>query len=199
MTIDGLIKGLGTVGACNDAAAYFPDIDAGVSIKIYSLLSSTLVEIHVITLVLECISAFSSVNLFMDSQALLDMCLLFESRMYLDFCDRCWIEKKHVYKIIKSKNLLVCWNKIKGHSGIMGNEHADFLANTVTDFDLILPINMSCHFLSVEDRPVSRNAYYFVRHLFDAVNFVGWNSKCVFGAVNDILHNSFNMNRTFHV
>ncbi|KAG9292495.1 hypothetical protein G9A89_001568 [Geosiphon pyriformis] len=58
---------------------------------------------------------------------------------------------------VEIRNLLVIWNKVKGHFGVYGNKHTDLLANVVTGSDTMLPVEMSCHFLSIEEKLVSGN------------------------------------------
>ncbi|KAG9290749.1 hypothetical protein G9A89_011712 [Geosiphon pyriformis] len=45
-----------------------------------------------------------------------------------NFRNCCWIEHRHITNVIHRKNLDVNWIKIKGYSGVSGNEHADVLA-----------------------------------------------------------------------
>ncbi|KAG9294353.1 hypothetical protein G9A89_001858 [Geosiphon pyriformis] len=170
---DGSIKGLGSIGIRSSAAAYFPDIDNGVKVRMSGLLLSALIKLHTIAFALECIQISSSVTLFINSQTSLDAYNFYKNFSGLDFHDKCWIERDWICQNIASKNLLVAWNKIKSHSGVYGNEHADLLANAVTIFVIVLSVETSCRFLSIEEKPVSRNAHHFVRHLFDAVSFVG--------------------------
>ncbi|KAG9306459.1 hypothetical protein G9A89_003569 [Geosiphon pyriformis] len=108
---DGSVKGLGFAGTCGDTAAYFSDVDLSVEIRVYGLLSSTLVELQAIALALECISTSSSVMLFTDSQASLDMCASLVNSVGPNFCDKCWIEKEHIHITIASKKLLKKWYK----------------------------------------------------------------------------------------
>ncbi|KAG9294133.1 hypothetical protein G9A89_021492 [Geosiphon pyriformis] len=70
------VKGMGTIGICGSAAAYFPAADVSIWMKVHGLLSLTLVELQAITLALECVLAYSAVTLYMDSQASLDICKL---------------------------------------------------------------------------------------------------------------------------
>ncbi|KAG9294280.1 hypothetical protein G9A89_021639 [Geosiphon pyriformis] len=149
---NGSVKNLRSVGACGGAVAYFPCANLDVGVRIYSLLSSTLVELQAIALALDCIPALSSVVLHMDSQTFLDICAS------LNF-------------------------KIKSHSGIVGNEHANFFVDAATDSKFVLPISVMHHFFAVKGRPVSSNARRFVKCLFDA------ESRCTEYAVNlDLNH-----------
>ncbi|KAG9289758.1 hypothetical protein G9A89_014493 [Geosiphon pyriformis] len=72
--MNGSVRGMGTIGVCGGAAAYFPVVDVSIGVRVHGLLSLTLVELQAIVLALECVSASSAVTLFMDSQMLLDMC-----------------------------------------------------------------------------------------------------------------------------
>ncbi|KAG9291694.1 hypothetical protein G9A89_022113 [Geosiphon pyriformis] len=64
---DGSVKSLGSIGAYGSTAAYFLKADASISIKVFGLLFSTLVELQGIALVLECVPVSSTVELFTDS------------------------------------------------------------------------------------------------------------------------------------
>ncbi|KAG9288206.1 hypothetical protein G9A89_020512 [Geosiphon pyriformis] len=137
--IDGSVKSLGSIGICGGAAAYFPRANTSVSIKVLGLLSSTLVELQAITLALKCVPVSSTVELFTDSQALLDIC----------------------------------------------------------KFDIGMSVPDFRH--KIEDRSVSGNTRHFVKNLFDAINFVKWDSRCdtsvvEVGDAGEIdIHKSFNV------
>ncbi|KAG9304510.1 hypothetical protein G9A89_020074 [Geosiphon pyriformis] len=156
-----LVKSLGSISAHSSAAAYFPNIDNGMGVRMSGLFLSTLTELHVIALTLECVPVSSSVTLFTDSQASLDA--------------------------------------FKDHSGVYGNKYVDLLANVATSSVIMLPVKTSCHFLFVEGKPVSENACYFVRCLFDAVSFVSWEAKCVDYAVKDMMCGVIDVQYTFSV
>ncbi|KAG9293874.1 hypothetical protein G9A89_019212 [Geosiphon pyriformis] len=145
---DGSVKGLGSISACGGTATYFSNANASISVKIFGLLSSTLVELQPITLVLKCMSVSNIVELFTDSQTLLDIC-----KFDVDM-------------------------SVKGHSSIVENKQADFFANTAVFSESVLPLDMPYCFFRVEDRSVSRNTHYFIKNLFDAINFVSWDSRC---------------------
>ncbi|KAG9306902.1 hypothetical protein G9A89_002571 [Geosiphon pyriformis] len=111
------------------------------------------------------------------------------------FTDR----KSWIQETIVLKNLSVVWNKVKSHSGVYGNEHANLLANAATSSVVVLPVGTSCHFLSIEKKPVSGNAHHFIKHLFDAVSFVSWEAKYVNYAVENTMHNIINVQYIFSV
>ncbi|KAG9300153.1 hypothetical protein G9A89_010563 [Geosiphon pyriformis] len=74
-----------------------------------------------IALAFECVPSLSSVYLFSNSQAALDMC---EAELLLlapDFQNKCWVKCRHIAGIICKRNLNVGWYKIKKHSGVLGN------------------------------------------------------------------------------
>ncbi|KAG9289447.1 hypothetical protein G9A89_008008 [Geosiphon pyriformis] len=171
--INGFVKSLGSIGACGGATAYFPKANTSVGIKVFELLFSTLVELQAIALALECVPESSTVTLFTDSQTSLDICKFNMSNCGPDFRHKCWIEKKHI-----------CYRKVKGHSSVIKNEQVDFFANAVALSKSVLPLSMLYHFFSVKNRSVSGNAHHFVRKLFDAVNFVSWESKFGTGIVD---------------
>ncbi|KAG9307303.1 hypothetical protein G9A89_017131 [Geosiphon pyriformis] len=157
---DGLVKNLGSVSACNGATAYFLCVNLDVSIRVYGLLSSTLAELQAIAFTLDCVLASSSVVLYMDSQTSLGICASLNCSVDSDFCKKCRIEKEHIYSTIISKNLSVAWVKIKSHSVIVGNKHADFFADAATNLKFVLLNGMMYYFLAVKGRPVLDNAFW---------------------------------------
>ncbi|KAG9307351.1 hypothetical protein G9A89_017180 [Geosiphon pyriformis] len=112
---DGFVKSLKSISAYGGAAAYFPK--ASVSIAI--------------TLALKCVLAFSMVELFTDSQALLNIFKFNIDMFGPDFCCKYWIKKEHIHQ------------KIKRHSDIIENKRTDFFANTVVFFGSILLLDTS--------------------------------------------------------
>ncbi|KAG9291666.1 hypothetical protein G9A89_022085 [Geosiphon pyriformis] len=122
------------------------DINLGLGISVHGLVSSTLAKLQAITLTLECIPKSHSVCLFSDKLNL----------MYSDFRNQCWVKCWHISNIICSKNLRVIWHKVKSHSGILGNNCADSLADATSLLD------------------VSDNSRYFVWDVFCAVCHMRW-------------------------
>ncbi|KAG9299499.1 hypothetical protein G9A89_020670 [Geosiphon pyriformis] len=181
---DNSIKNLGSLCVRGSVAAYFLDVDTNVEIKMDELLLLTLVKIQAIALALECVSVSQLVDLYTDSQALLELCKFTSSMAGSDFHDKCWIEKEHIYHVIIKKGLLITWNKVKGHFGVVKNEHINFYANAAVISKSFLPLMVPYHFLNVEGRLVSKNACYVAKKLFNTVH-----SYCI----NDtliILHES---------
>ncbi|KAG9301275.1 hypothetical protein G9A89_012658 [Geosiphon pyriformis] len=86
---DGSLSGLGTVDVKAGAAAFFEDINLGLDVGVSGLVSSTLTELQAIALALECVSSFQSVDLFSDSQAIVDAYKSESLLVYLDFRNRC--------------------------------------------------------------------------------------------------------------
>ncbi|KAG9285026.1 hypothetical protein G9A89_009836 [Geosiphon pyriformis] len=127
---------------------------------------------------------FVEINL--DSQAVFDMCKCVMIAVGPDFHNECWIEHHHINNTVKSKVLSVRWNKVKGHSGIIGNEHADFIAEDATG---------SGFYLVADDRPVSGNACHFVRKLFNSVCCSEWKSRCTEKFVDKSLARDFDWPR----
>ncbi|KAG9291582.1 hypothetical protein G9A89_022001 [Geosiphon pyriformis] len=189
---NGSVKNLGLLHAHGGTTAYFPDVDTSVGIKMDGLLLSILVEIQTIALALE-------FDLYTDSQASLDLCKSTSGMAGLNFYDKCWIEKKHICCVIAKKNLSVMWNKVKDHSGIVKNKHADFYANATVTSKSFLPIVIPYHFLIVEGRPVSRNTHHVAKKLFNAVYSVGWEARCVDSVISVDLSNCFDKARIFCV
>ncbi|KAG9305670.1 hypothetical protein G9A89_022592 [Geosiphon pyriformis] len=171
---DGSVKGLDSLNAHGGAATYFLDANVSIGVKIDGLLSLTLVELQVIALALECVPVSQSVNLFTDSQASLDLC---------EF----------------GGGLSVTWNKVKSHSGVVGNEYANFYTDAAVASKFFLPLVVPYRFLRIEDRPVSRNACHIAKKLFNAVHSVGWKAKCVGSFVSTGLCDHFDKIKTFCV
>ncbi|KAG9304494.1 hypothetical protein G9A89_020058 [Geosiphon pyriformis] len=171
---DGSIKNLGLLYVCSSAAAYFSDVDTSIGVKVDGLLSSTLIEMQAIVLVLECVFTFRLVNLYMDSQALLDLCKSASGMAGPNFCDKCWIKKEHICCIIAKKDLSV-----------------------ISKF--FLPIVVSYCFFIVEGRLVSGNAYYVVKKLFNTVYSVGWKARCIGSVINVGFSDCFDKARIFCV
>ncbi|KAG9295674.1 hypothetical protein G9A89_002992 [Geosiphon pyriformis] len=82
---DGSLKDLDIIGCWAGTAAFFEDINLGLGVSVYSLVSSTLAELQAIVLALEYIPMFCSVCLFSDSQAALDACKLELNLIHPDF------------------------------------------------------------------------------------------------------------------
>ncbi|KAG9292350.1 hypothetical protein G9A89_015220 [Geosiphon pyriformis] len=160
---DGSLRNLGTVDCRARAAVFFENIDLGVDVGVQGLVSSTLAELQAIALALECMPAACSVNLFSDSQAALDACKSELSLVCPDFRNQCWVECWHIQNVIHSKNLRVSWHKVKGHSGISGNDYANSIADAASLSGWYLPPCVDGHFLLADSGVVSGNSRHFVQ------------------------------------
>ncbi|KAG9305279.1 hypothetical protein G9A89_007774 [Geosiphon pyriformis] len=109
------------------AAAYFLVTNISIGIRVLGLLFSTLTELQIIALALKCIPFSCAVILYSNSQSIIDACMTETSLAVSDFCNYCWIKRLHIANLIKNKNILVKWVKVKGHSGVLGNIRADKL------------------------------------------------------------------------
>ncbi|KAG9288254.1 hypothetical protein G9A89_021285 [Geosiphon pyriformis] len=98
------------------------------------------------------------------------------------------LDQKKTYSLSYfQKNLLVTWNKIKDHSSVIGNNHANFYADALVISKSFLPFMVPYYFLNIEGKLVFGNAYYVAKKLFNAVYSVGWKTRCV----NDIISVDF--------
>ncbi|KAG9297497.1 hypothetical protein G9A89_020899 [Geosiphon pyriformis] len=168
---DSFIKSFGSVDTYGGTAAYFLDANVSISVCVHGLLSSTLVELHAIALALECVPASSS------------LCVILV-RVHLTLIFITDAESR--------ENIFV-----KRHSRVVKNERTDFYANAVVCSKFLLPLNVLYYFLCVENKPVSENVHHFVKTLFDSINYVGWESKCMGGVVGIGAFADINMSKSF--
>ncbi|KAG9292906.1 hypothetical protein G9A89_016268 [Geosiphon pyriformis] len=180
--IDGSLKSAGSSSMVSGAAAYFPALDAGVGVGVCGLLSSTLSELQAVTLALECIPSSCLVVLHLDSEAAIDACV-----SELAFV----IERRHVANLIRDKDLAVSWVKIKGHSGVPGNDQADVLAGKAAGFPISLPFGVRECFLLAKGTAVSGNARHFIRDVFRSVCHARWEAGPGYDVVPAILLQHF--------
>ncbi|KAG9303875.1 hypothetical protein G9A89_005785 [Geosiphon pyriformis] len=144
---DESLSNLGTAGCRAGAAIFFEDIELGLGIVVLDLMLSTLVNF---------------VQLFSNSQSALDVCKLELSLVCPNFCNQCWIEHHHIVNVICSKDLEVSWHKIKGYSGISGNEHTNAIASA-TFFSGWYLLSCLCeHFIMTNNDIVFENSIHFV-------------------------------------
>ncbi|KAG9299120.1 hypothetical protein G9A89_020433 [Geosiphon pyriformis] len=83
-----------------------------------------------------------------------------------DFRNQYWIERHHIANIIHRKQLDINWVKVKGHSGIMSNEHTNEFAKAAAFSDFCLPSSINEQFLKAGGTMVSDSSKYFVRDVF---------------------------------
>ncbi|KAG9303193.1 hypothetical protein G9A89_000728 [Geosiphon pyriformis] len=167
---DGSLSNLGTVDIKAGAAVFFKDIGMGLGVGVSGLMFSILMELQTITLVLECVPSSRLVDLFSDSQAALNACRLEMELVRPDFRNWCWIECCHIVNVIHHKNLKVNWCKVKGHSGVLGNEQANKLARTAALSGWHLPYSVDERYLRGGGAAISSNSRHFVWDIFWSVH-----------------------------
>ncbi|KAG9307731.1 hypothetical protein G9A89_023296 [Geosiphon pyriformis] len=186
---DGSVAGLGTTGMKAGAAAFFENVGIGLGIEVSGLVSSTLVELQVIALALKCVSPFSSVDLFSNSQAALDACKSELVLVHPEFRNCYWIECHYIKNIIRTKNLNVVWCKIKDHSGVLGNNVADVLANSASSSGCFLSPHLKEHFILADSCMVFGNAKHFARDIFQSIHCTCWKV----GSGSRVVHSDLHM------
>ncbi|KAG9296340.1 hypothetical protein G9A89_014932 [Geosiphon pyriformis] len=170
---DRSLKDLSSCKMKCDAAAYFSDLDMGIGAKIGGLVSSTMAELSVVV--------------YSDSQVVLDACVAEFALVSPDFRNCCWIEWHDIVNLIRKKQLVVSWYKVKGHSGVIDNEHADKLAGLAASFSLVLPVLVREKFIIVTREAVSENICYFACEIFRSINWAYWEVGFGFNVVDDSL------------
>ncbi|KAG9287733.1 hypothetical protein G9A89_004136 [Geosiphon pyriformis] len=145
---DGSLRGLGTAGCRAGATAFFEDIGLGLGVGVSGLMSSTFVELQAIVLVMKCVPSSCSIHVFSDSQSALSACESEMDLVYPDFHNQYW-------------NLKVSWHKVKGHSGISGN-------------DWHLRSHLDEHFLVADGGVVSGNSRHFVCDICQSICHACW-------------------------
>ncbi|KAG9288350.1 hypothetical protein G9A89_021381 [Geosiphon pyriformis] len=84
--------------------------------------------------------------------------------------------------LAKFKNLRVSWHKVKGHSGVLGNECVNVIAGITSLLDWCLSPCIDEHFIVANDNIVSDNSKHFVHDIFCSVCYAHWKvgSGCKF-------------------
>ncbi|KAG9296142.1 hypothetical protein G9A89_014734 [Geosiphon pyriformis] len=171
---DGFLRNAGSAEVICGAAAYFPVLDKSIGVAVSGLLSFTMTELQTVTLALECVPSLNTVVLRFDSQAAIDACVSEMSLVTSDFRNQCWLERHHIFNLVKDKDLSVSWVKVKGHSGIPGNMEADLAAGAASGSPFFFCGNVCEHFLVAEGIAVSGNVCHFVRDIFWSVCCARW-------------------------
>ncbi|KAG9286665.1 hypothetical protein G9A89_012215 [Geosiphon pyriformis] len=129
-------------------------------------------------------------------QAALDACRSKSLLVYPDFRNHCWIKCHHIVTIICQKNLDVNWVKVKGHSGVSGNERANALAKDPAFSAWHLPHLVSEHFLCAGSTVVFGNSRYFVCDVFQLVHRACWEVGVGSYVVDDSLRADINWSKS---
>ncbi|KAG9303014.1 hypothetical protein G9A89_006231 [Geosiphon pyriformis] len=153
---DGFLRNLDMQNMKCGVAAYFSDLDLSISIGVDGLVSSMLAEIQAIILALECILFGSSVIVYSDIQAALD------------------IEWHGAMAAIRNKELKVSWYKVKRHLGILGNKHANELAGLAAGSNCVLSVLIKDKFVRTGEVAMFVNICCFTHKIFGAVYQACW-------------------------
>ncbi|KAG9289860.1 hypothetical protein G9A89_015440 [Geosiphon pyriformis] len=171
---DGSLKNAGSAEVACGAVAYFPVLNKSIGVAVRGLLSSTLAELQAVALALECVPSSSTVVLRLNSQAAIDACVSEMSLVAPDFHNQCWLERRHIFNLVRDKDLSMSWVKVKGHSGIPDNVKADLAAEAASGSPFSLCADVHEHFLVAEGIAVSGNARHFVRNIFQSICCARW-------------------------
>ncbi|KAG9303100.1 hypothetical protein G9A89_005058 [Geosiphon pyriformis] len=166
---NGSLKNAGSAGIVSDAATYFLMLDLCISIGVYGLAFSILAELQTVALSLECVLSSCFLVLHLNSQAAIDVCVLKVALAVPDFHNQCWIKRRHIVNLIRDKNLMVSWIKIKSYSGVYNNDKTDAAASVTAGSPFFLPVDVYEHFLVAKNTTISDNVCYFVRNIFRSV------------------------------
>ncbi|KAG9284300.1 hypothetical protein G9A89_002110 [Geosiphon pyriformis] len=104
-------------------------------------------------------------------QTALEACKSESMLICLDFRNWCWIKHCHIADVIRCKNLDVNWIKIKGHSGVLGNECANIFARAAAFSDVYLPHMINEHFLRAGDTAIGSGSQVLVDSLHDSIDW----------------------------
>ncbi|KAG9302126.1 hypothetical protein G9A89_020560 [Geosiphon pyriformis] len=153
--MNGSLRNTGSAEVACGAAAYFLVLDKSIGVTVCGLLSSTMAELQAVALALECVPSSSTVVLRLDSQAAIDACVSEMSLVAPNFHNQCWLERRHIFNLVRNKDLSMSWVKVKGHSGIPGNVKADLAAGAASGSPFSLCADVREHFLVAEGVTVS--------------------------------------------
>ncbi|KAG9293090.1 hypothetical protein G9A89_016452 [Geosiphon pyriformis] len=104
------------------------------------------------------------------------------------FSDCCIVVHHHIANVIHRKNLNVNWIKIKGHSGVLSNMHANVLAKDAALSAWHLPHLVSERFLKAGVDMVSGNLRHFVHNIFRSIHCAHWEIGSGSWVVSGCLH-----------
>ncbi|KAG9291585.1 hypothetical protein G9A89_022004 [Geosiphon pyriformis] len=184
---DGFLRNAGSAEVASSAVAYFLALDLSVGVAVHDLLSSTMAELQAVTLFLECVPFSSTVVLYLDSQVAIDACVSELSLVCSDFHNQCWLERHHIFNLIRDKDLVVSWVKVKDYSGVSGNERADLAAWAVSGSSFSLLAGVRKRFMVAKSIAVSSNACHFVRNIFWLICHTHWEAGPGYDVIPDAL------------
>ncbi|KAG9302504.1 hypothetical protein G9A89_007208 [Geosiphon pyriformis] len=169
---DSSLSSLKSVNMKAGTTAFFEDINLGLGVEVTGMVSSILAELQAIVLALKCVPSLSSVCLFSNSQAVLDICRAELLLLALNFWNKCWV---------------------KEHLGVTGNIRTDLLTDISSHLGQPLP------FLAQEISIVSENSKYFVYNVFRSIHCVCWELGSGIKIVNSYLFVNVDWFRSFLV
>ncbi|KAG9307687.1 hypothetical protein G9A89_023252 [Geosiphon pyriformis] len=153
--MDGFLCGLESVNIKAGTVAFFEDFNLEIGVEVTGMISSTLAKLQAIALTLKCVPNLSSVHLFSDSQAALDV---YKAELLLlapDFHNKYWVKCQHI-------------------TGVLDNVQTNLLAGVSFCSGWFFSFQLKECFVLAKDSIVSGNFRHFVHNVFQSIHRACW-------------------------